>query len=112
MCDFTRSNLGGNTNQSRDTVGVHRETKNTIQRIAELTNESEAVIVDKAISEYLATEIQKLTDNHNSGNYLTVEYNGKVVYTSYFRYDIDSDELTEVVSDFVISQSVGDENDV
>lgn len=104
MCDSIRSNSEVNLSQRESSVSIHRETTNTIQRIAELTDKPEAVIVDKAISEYLATELRELNDSYSSGNELTVEYNGEVVYTSSFGYDISSDELVETVSQYIISE--------
>jgi vacuolar-type H+-ATPase subunit E/Vma4 len=104
VCDSIRSNSEVNLSQRESSVSIHRETTNTIQRIAELTDKPEAVIVDKAISEYLATELRELNDSYSSGNELTVEYNGEVVYTSSFGYDISSDELVETVSQYIISE--------
>jgi hypothetical protein len=104
VCDSIRSNSEVNLSQRESSVSIHRETTNTIQRIAELTDKPEAVIVDKAISEYLATELRELNDSYSSGNELTVEYNSEVVYTSSFGYDISSDELVETVSQYIISE--------
>lgn len=61
-------NEGGDENEGRKeytTIGVRPTTKHTVQEIQNITNKKQEDIVDEALAEYLATEVERLADKYD-----------------------------------------------
>ena len=58
-------NDGSNSRKQYTSIGVLPSTKETVKHIQNITNKHQKDIVDEALAEYLATEIEELADKYD-----------------------------------------------
>lgn len=58
-------NDSSNSRKQYTSIGVRPSTKETVKHIQNITNKHQKDIVDEALAEYLATEIEELADKYD-----------------------------------------------